>query len=119
MENVRRRSVRARRVLQQHVATYLRDHPCIDCGEDDLRCLEFDHQDPALKLNEVSKLVSLALPWKRVLAEIDKCDVRCANCHRRVTVERGGWWRQAVHDSDRAERAVVAGERLERILPAR
>lgn len=32
-------------------------------------------------------------PWDQVLAEIEKCEVRCANCHRRRTAERGGFMR--------------------------
>jgi hypothetical protein len=35
-------------------------------------------------------------PWKDVLAEIEKCDVICANCHRRRTNRRGGFIRSVV-----------------------
>jgi hypothetical protein len=54
---------------------------CIDCGYDDNPvALDFDHIDQAAKTANVS-----AILWKRwpdVLAEIEKCLVRCANCHR-------------------------------------
>jgi hypothetical protein len=29
--------------------------------------------------------------WARVRAEIEKCDVRCVNCHRRKTARDFGW----------------------------
>lgn len=61
-------------------------------------------------------MVAMALPWRRILAEIEKCDVRCANCHRRVTVERGGWWRQAVHERATAAAAAESEARLERVF---
>lgn len=35
-------------------------------------------------------------PWIDVLAEIEKCDVVCANCHRRRTNRRGGFIRSVV-----------------------
>lgn len=104
---------RNRRLLAQH----LLENSCVDCGESDVRCLDFDHRDGADKLNDIARLMSNAFSWTRILAEIDKCDVRCANCHRRVTVERGSWWRQAVHVSARAEMTATVGERLERLLP--
>jgi hypothetical protein len=33
------------------------------------------------------------VPWSTIAAEIAKCGVRCANCHRIQTIERGQWWR--------------------------
>jgi hypothetical protein len=65
--------------------TYLRAHPCIDCGETDVRVLQFDHIDPSLKSRDVSVMVR-SCQWSRVLEEIEKCEVRCANCHRLKTL---------------------------------
>ena len=73
------------------VRTYLREHPCVDCGEPDPEILEFDHVRG--KSAEISFLVSAGRPWATVLAEIGRCEVRCANCHRRETVRRCGGYR--------------------------
>ena len=77
---IRREDVRRRLV------DYLLGHPCVDCGERDIVVLEFDHV--ADKRGNVSTLASGGRVWKLVQAEIDKCEVRCANCHRRVTWDR-------------------------------
>ena len=69
---------------------YLLDHPCIDCGEADPVVLDFDHRDPSTKRDEVARLANTR-PWPQLLAEIGKCDVRCANCHRRKTARQFGW----------------------------
>lgn len=54
---------------------------CIDCGYDrDARALDFDHRDPSLKLADISSMMNST--WPAILAELDKCDVRCACCHR-------------------------------------
>ena len=68
------------------VLAYLREHPCVDCGESDPVVLEFDHLRD--KIDNVSKMASLKRPWVVILAEIAKCDVVCANCHRRRTAVR-------------------------------
>ena len=69
---------------------YLRTHPCVDCGETDPLILEFDHRDRNTKRSEVARLAG-SKRWKVVRAEIDKCDVRCGNCHRKRTAKQLGW----------------------------
>jgi len=60
---------------------------CADCGIRDPRVLDFDHVEGA-KHYEVSFLTSGAYSLESILREINKCVVRCANCHRIVTWER-------------------------------
>jgi hypothetical protein len=66
---------------------FFETHPCVDCGETDPVVLEFDH------LREKSFNIGKALHdrnWQSVLDEIAKCEVVCANCHRRRTARRKG-----------------------------
>ncbi len=69
---------------RREVLQYLLKHPCVDCGEADPLVLEFDHQRD--KLFNISTLLCRPVVWSLILAEIQKCQVRCANCHRRRTV---------------------------------
>ena len=71
---------------RERIAQYLSQHPCADCGESDLRVLDFDHLRD--KLMDVKEMMHNGWPWRRILEEIEKCQVRCANCHRRRTSER-------------------------------
>ncbi|NUT57631.1 MAG: hypothetical protein HOQ00_02100 [Agromyces sp.] len=69
----------------------------MDCGEADLRVLDFDHGEGSAKSAEVMKLAKAGYSWARVRDEIAKCDVRCRNCHAKVTYERmGETWRTAL-----------------------
>jgi hypothetical protein len=78
----------------ERIGDYLLEHPCVECGEADIRVLDFDHRDGEDKTGEVMKLAKAAYSWRRVSAEIAKCDVRCRNCHAKVTYERlGVTWR--------------------------
>ena len=72
---------------------YLETHPCVDCGNTDPRVLEFDHRDRSQKRASVSVLVAEGYGVSAVQAEIQKCDVRCANCHTIKTREEAGWFR--------------------------
>ncbi len=52
---------------------------CVDCGyRGDPRALQFDHVR-GVKLGTVSSMLTCS--WKRIVAEIEKCEIRCANCH--------------------------------------
>lgn len=78
--------------IHTHIWNYLVEHPCVDCGETDPIVLEFDHVDPKQKSYDIS--TRLWQSWKKLLKEIHKCDVRCANCHRRRTAQRGpAYWK--------------------------
>ena len=69
---------------------YFTTHPCVDCGETDTAVLEFDH----LRDKHFDIAAGLLYKnWDEVLAEIAKCEVVCANCHRRRTALRGGFIR--------------------------
>ncbi len=76
-----------RKVLEAVVDEYLLRHPCVDCDEKDIVVLEFDHVRGE-KRNDVSRLVANCCSVATLMVEIDKCDVRCANCHRRITKTR-------------------------------
>lgn len=67
---------------REWVANYFSCHPCIDCGEADPDVLDFDHRDPRQKLGGVTQMAKRGrIPAAEL--EAAKCDIRCANCHRR------------------------------------
>ncbi|WXX09704.1 HNH endonuclease [Mycobacterium phage MS810] len=83
----------AKAACRSYVTEYLSQHPCVDCGEGDPIVLEFDHVRGE-KLGNLSEMINRGASLKRIVAEIEKCDVRCANCHRRITAKRNGaWWK--------------------------
>jgi hypothetical protein len=60
---------------------------CVDCGEKDLRVLDFDHVRGTKTFN-IGRGKNGSKTIRAIYAEIDKCEVRCANCHRRITYDR-------------------------------
>jgi hypothetical protein len=90
VEQARRRKLEQALARTGYLLEYFEDHPCVDCGETDAVVLEFDH------LRDKRFNIGAALPyrnWKSILEEIAKCEVVCANCHRRRTAQRRGWLR--------------------------
>lgn len=71
---------------------YLSRQACVDCGESDPRVLEFDHVR-GQKVGNISEMVGEGWAWRRIALEIEKCEMRCANCHRRKTAVERSWWR--------------------------
>lgn len=88
------RSVRRRRIVAENrrlLWAYLLGHPCVDCGEADIVVLDFDHRGDQPKVANISVMAAKGWPWPRIEAEIAKCDVVCANDHRRRTARAQGW----------------------------
>lgn len=82
-------------VAREYVLEYLDQHPCVDCGETHLVVLDFDHVRGS-KTAGLSSLVAAGSSLRPIAEEIAKCEVVCANCHRRRTYKRGNSWRVAV-----------------------
>lgn len=115
---VARRRTEVRVKHQERLVGYLLTHPCAECGEADLRVLDFDHDDPATKVADVARLAAMNIPWARIEAEIAKCTVRCANCHRRRTAEQLGYWRHGAEERRAAALRERAEARLAAVLPS-
>lgn len=77
--------------IKDFVLDYLSKNSCVDCGESDPIVLEFDHQrDKEFNISEgLSKMISK----DRIMNEILKCEVVCANCHKRRTAITQNWYK--------------------------
>ncbi len=80
---------------------YFATHPCVDCGTTDVTVLEFDHRDGAIKVATINELLRDSR-LRELDAEIAKCDVRCANCHRRRTARQFNWTSRVLREDDSA-----------------
>ena len=68
---------------QAQVLAYLATRCCIDCGANNPIVLDFDHPDPKAKIASISDLVCMQQCGpEKLQAEMEKCEIRCANCHR-------------------------------------
>lgn len=66
-----------------------RDKPCADCGGVfHYSAMEWDHRPGTAKVALISTLVIKTNSRRRVLDEIAKCDLVCANCHAVRTFDR-------------------------------
>lgn len=88
-EKVGERNRRVRKENSIKLYDYLSKNPCVNCGERDITVLEFDHLKD--KIKDVSRMVS-DCSWETVQKEIEKCQVLCANCHRRKTATDQNWF---------------------------
>ena len=80
-----------RKKFQIKILKLLVKSGCVDCGEKDPIVLEFDHVK-GKKISGVGEMVRTKTNWKIIKSEIDKCLVRCANCHRRKTAKTHNWY---------------------------
>ena len=95
LENADRYKAKARQ-RQHEISEFLREQkrkPCLDCGHSfPTYCMDFDHvPDRGEKLMEISQMARRRASWAAIHAELAKCDVVCANCHRIRTHERSGF----------------------------
>ena len=78
--------------IRQFIYDYLKSHSCIDCGENSPIVLDFDHRDRNKKSFGICG-AGLINGFSKIKEEIEKCDVRCANCHRKKTAKEDNWYK--------------------------
>jgi hypothetical protein len=76
----------------EKVLNHYRNHPCVDCGESRLPCLDFDHIIGKKRFT-IANVIRKGYSWSTIKEEIDKCVVRCSNCHRMKTAKEQNWYK--------------------------
>lgn len=85
----RRKSIREYKKSLAALISSLKDKPCCDCGGRFKPWqMDFDHLGKIPKYMNVSRLATSGVGRRRILEEISKCDLVCANCHRDRTHRR-------------------------------
>lgn len=72
--------VRLKKIRRRWLNIYKVRKGCSLCGyNENSAALQFDHLDPSIKVRDVSNMITMKL--KRLMDEVRKCRVLCANCH--------------------------------------
>lgn len=85
-EYYRQKNTKARLRKAEYIREQ-RQQPCADCGiEYPFYVMEFDHIDPKQKEYSIAGMTNAS--WTKIKAEIQKCELICANCHAIRTYNR-------------------------------
>lgn len=105
----RARTLARRRRLRRWLHTYkLESDGCTRCGTSEPACLDFHHPDGAEKTMAVNEMVLYGYAREAIRAEIDACELLCANCHARVHQSQlVGMASLDVSDDDRVTRTAL------------
>lgn len=76
---------------KEWITKYKRDKKCKICKIDDPRVLEFHHIDKAKKEFTISVAYYNRVGLDKIMQEIKKCDILCANCHRKTHWQENNW----------------------------
>jgi len=72
-----------KRILKEWFRELLSTLKCSRCPESDPCCFDFHHSDPSQKEEKISVMLHKIRTKEAILAEMAKCEVLCANCHRK------------------------------------
>jgi hypothetical protein len=80
--HVKKRKIEIRNWFQKYKSSL----KCSKCMESHPSTIDF-HHNSRNKENNISKMVADGYSIERIKKEFGKCDVLCANCHRKVHFE--------------------------------
>jgi len=87
--NATRRSkeyARQRWQARKELALERLEGKCAGCGSSE--DLQFDHIDPSTKEHKISSIYTYSM--ERFLAEVDKCQLLCRECHEKKSIKDAG-----------------------------
>ena len=67
--------------LREWFINYKQQLECKICGENHPATIQFHHKNPEEKEIEISKTINQGWSKERIMTEINKCEILCANCH--------------------------------------
>ena len=92
-QRVRENNKRLKMRNMEYVCNILSKSGCVICGESDPVVLDFDHITGFIKEDTISNLIKRNASIENIQLEIDKCQILCANCHRRKTAQDFNWFK--------------------------
>lgn len=93
IQKAKRNNLIYNKKIRDYIWDYLLKHPCVDCGETNPIVLEFDHVREKKEFEIANRRITCL---KRLKSEVNKCEIRCANCHRKKTAKERGYWKDKV-----------------------
>jgi len=73
-----------KKLLKEFVNSIKGEAKCSHCPEDDIACLDFHHIDDKDKDFNIGLAVNRGVSIETLQKEIDKCEILCSNCHRKL-----------------------------------
>ena len=78
--------------IRERNKNYIRDikknSECLMCGEKHPATLDFHHRNPKEKEFVIAEIHRRGWSIEKIAKEISKCDILCANCHRKLHYEQ-------------------------------
>ena len=78
------RNYAKRAEIKEWFTEYKKTLKCKRCPENDPACLDFHHTDPSKKEKRISQMVNWGHSRITIMQEVNKCEVLCSNCHRKL-----------------------------------
>jgi hypothetical protein len=91
IEKANKWNTKQKEVISKYLFAKLSKSQCLDCGENDIIVLEFDHINN--KKIGIAEMYKNSYSLRAIEEELNKCEIRCANCHRRKTAKESGFWK--------------------------
>lgn len=92
-------------LTREFLCGYLKEHPCVGCGEENILFLDFHHIDPTLKEYNICRMGTRSR--ELLLAELAKCQVLCVKCHRIETHKQLDSYKWKVYQQELGSQKLV------------